>query len=174
MGKYGVLFIVFILLFSCTHLKQVKDEKSFLKLAVAGGNRDAIIKLKINQTFNVRILRIDPVYISYVDSSQVVKKILTSKVESVRFKNHRNGAIEGLGIGFLFGGLFGAMIGFSSSDDQDRGILSFKRKDKMVMHAVVLGGISGATGLIFGATVGSTEEYLINTETDSLIKRGLR
>lgn len=86
--------------------------------------------------------------------------IVETEVTSV---DHVRGLLEGAGLGLLIGGGIGVVSGYAQGNDPCDGvcILAFSAGDKAVLEGIVLGGIGGAVGAVFGGIIGHrvTETY---------------
>ena len=81
--------------------------------------------------------------------------------------SHGQGAVEGLGLGFLAGVTVGALAGFSAGDDPPcdpnafLGCLFHETAGDKALIGGIAGGLTGAlSGLLVGALVGHTDHYV--------------
>jgi hypothetical protein len=86
-----------------------------------------------------------------------------NEIVRIEDTSHGLGAVQGLGIGVGIGALTGALIGYSSGDDECSEdswcILQFTAGEKAVLAGIALGGLGGLVGLVVGAAKGSTTIY---------------
>jgi hypothetical protein len=101
----------------------------------------------------------DSVYFKIKHSDENMKASMKD-IQAIKFINRGVGAVQGLGLGILVGGISGFSIGLASGDDPP-GILSFTAEEKGAIFGVALGLVGGFVGIIGGAASGSKENYVI-------------
>lgn len=85
--------------------------------------------------------------------------------ESVTEVSRLLGGLQGLGIGFLVGGIPGAALGYAGGDDEcnENGhslcLFTFTAGEKAVLSGVFFGLLGGAIGLLVGASRGHRTVY---------------
>lgn len=89
-----------------------------------------------------------------------IMTIATQRIYSVSFKNRGRGALEGLGIGFLVGVVWGTVAGYALGDDPPNILYDrMSAGEKSIILGVGLGLFGGVIGLPIGAAIGSREVY---------------
>ena len=163
------ILVIGSIFMSCTHIFFISNESQLTEPPIKENSKkhEAKIILKNGQDYTGSFLNFSQDSLSWKTSESETKSVRYSEIKSITFRKHGKGALEGLGMGLLLGGLFGAVIGYSSGDDPGSGILALKRKDKVILYAIFWGGISGLGGLIVGSLEGSTEKYVFKIERDS-------
>ena len=167
----AVIFIslmLTVMLVGCTHnyTVRLRSSEDYASLNQRALRKQAIVTLMDGQKLTPNMLRFDPDSTSWFDpNTQRVIAVQTAEVSNVRFVRRGKGAAEGLGIGLLGGGLFGAVIGFASGDDEtDCFPLCLTAKEKAVLGGIVLGVIGGVLGTLAGVSSGSRDNYHIEHE----------
>jgi hypothetical protein len=74
-------------------------------------------------------------------------------------KSRWRGAIEGLGIGIVVGGLMGFIAGHVEGDDSRSSFISFSAGDKAKMYGMGLAFYGGLAGIPIGAFIASRDRY---------------
>ena len=85
-----------------------------------------------------------------------------SEITSITFVSPGRGALEGLGIGLLVGGLLGALMGFADGDDPEGSFIWVSAETKAVVGGGFFGAIGGLIGIIIGAARGHQYVYLFD------------
>jgi hypothetical protein len=163
------LLVICSIFMSCTHIFLINKKSQLTESPINENSEkyEAKIILKNGQDYTGSFLNFSQDSLSWKTSESETKSIRYSEIKSITFRKHGKGALEGLGMGLLLGGLFGAVIGYASGDDQDGEILSFTAKEKAILTAICCGGIGGVGGLFVGSLEGSTEKYVFKIERDS-------
>ena len=78
-------------------------------------------------------------------------------VSKVVDTQHGRGALEGLGLGALIGGVTGAVIGYAAADEDD--YLFNSKGEVAVVGGLVFGTMGALVGVVVGAVKGSTIIY---------------
>jgi hypothetical protein len=157
--KHPIVVIVCSFTLSCTHITHIPPESSLQRINKLAQSNGAVIKFQNGQICKGKHLKISSDSTTWIDDSDQRQKTLTSEVHMITFNSHGKGAMEGLGLGMLFGGTAGAVLGYTNGDDP--GNETFSRGEMMRIRGVVMGVIGGATGTIFGLAAGSTERFIL-------------
>ncbi len=162
--KYQNLFVALVLFFSfssCVHTRNFSDNPQDYKTEIENQSTKniAVINFKTGTMQNARSLHFIKDSLTYIAYDNNIQNFASlSQINSIQFKNKAQGAMEGLGLGFLAGAGLGTILGLASGDDR-AGFTSLSAETKAGAFAVV-GGILGALlGLPTGYGSGSTTVY---------------
>lgn len=89
-------------------------------------------------------------------------RVSTQRIESIVFRYHGSGLIQGAGLGFAIAGGFGAVLGLSAGEDDcsdSSALLCFRRDEMMVILTAVLGVPGAVVGGIAGLIRGTKYVY---------------
>jgi hypothetical protein len=127
----------------------------------SGNIRTEIYNGDVNQIS----LENDSVYWNEIQTNKKMKNPTDNLIE-INFINHKKGAAEGLGYGFLIGGLGGMILGFGLGGDSpgSGGMVKFTAGEKALAVGAFFGILGGLGGLAVGATNGSIEKYIFDKE----------
>lgn len=163
-----IIYTLSLLITGCTHTckySTLGELNSKIK------DKEAIIVLKDEQELIGKDIKISPDSTFWIDQdTENNKSMITSDISSIITKNRGQGAIEGLGLGILCGGVIGAAIGYGSGDDpyQWDQPIRFTAEDKALILGVGLGGIAGLLGMLSGAAAGSNDKFIINKQYEKI------
>ncbi len=107
---------------------------------------------------DVRLIRMTPDSTFWKLTNGQILKASSGEIAQIQFVNRGRGALEGLGIGVLVGGITGAVIGLASGNDNE-GFIRFSAGAKALMGAVFFGALGGLIGTPIGAAAGSRDIY---------------
>ncbi len=148
---------------------QANNVRALKELNKRAAKYPTTITLVGGNQFRVDALNVTPDSTSWLDpNSRAVESVATSQVVDVRFKNHGQGTLEGLGLGILGGAATGAFLGFVDGDDPpcERGaFICFRStaQDKAAILAFLGAPIGGFIGMLSGAARGKTYVYQLVT-----------
>lgn len=106
----------------------------------------------------------DSVYFKDKNSDKNMKASMKD-IDAIKFIMHGKGAMDGLCLGILVGGVSGFGIGLSAGDDPPSSgfqIMRLTAEEKGMISGVALGLVGGFVGIIGGAAVGSKENYVMS------------
>lgn len=88
-----------------------------------------------------------------------VRPIRPAEIAALKFM-HEGKFVKGMGLGFLFGGGLGAILGLASGDDEE-GIIAFSAGEKALVLGIVFGVPSALLGGVIGASQGQDQNLNI-------------
>lgn len=161
--KSGILVLFALILWGCTHthhLSRAKNPDELKQINRLGTGKEGKMILNQGEMITAQDIhvRADQTYFLNVNSGRK-DSITTSEIREFHFKRSGQGALEGLGIGLLFGATTGVVAGFLSGDDPP-GWFAMTAEEKATGLGI-LGGIGGGIlGLPIGAATGSREIFI--------------
>lgn len=160
-----LLLATLLLATGCTHQQPLRlDEVGRLaRFNAQATEQIAVVTLSDGETHSARSLQVTPDLTSWIDpGSNAVMSVPTHDVADVRLRDRGKGALDGLGLGVVIGGLTGAVIGLASGDDDPDLLFAFKASEKAMVGGIGLGLLGGIVGLVVGGVAGSEEVYQID------------
>ena len=154
--RFSLFLILATILTGCTHSHIVRpsESKSYVSLNKRGLRQQATITLVKGRKLKGDKLRFAPDSTSWVDPhTQSVIAVPTAEVTHILFVRRGKGALEGLGLGFLTGALFGVPFALAGWIDI------------VLFLGPYVGALGGLIGLPVGIAVGSQEIYRIEHES---------
>jgi hypothetical protein len=98
-----------------------------------------------------------------------VVQIPTNEIDYISFVDRGAGAVDGAGVGFAIGALFGGLLGFISGNDEASNTEygDYRRSEGAFLGALVFGIPSAVVGAIVG-TAGGSRDFYYPALSDSL------
>jgi len=168
--KFGMIVILAFILWGCTHtrhLSQIENSDEIEQINRLGVGKESKIIPHLGETITALDIHVhaDQTYFLNVNSRQK-DSITTSEIREIHFKRSGKGALEGLGIGLLFGATTGVVGGFLSGDD-DPGWFAMTAEEKATGLGIIGGIGGGILGLPIGAATGSREIFVFPEDSVS-------
>jgi hypothetical protein len=151
---------------ACTHIRKPLVFDDINKMTTGKHANVSLLNGRVLSGSDIQIARDSTFWRDLTTNKK--QSIATSEVSNIIIKKSDRGALEGAGLGLLFGGVAGAVIGFASGDDPGVGkggfeeIVAYTAGQKAFGYGIVLGGAGGLLGLYIGAAVGSKDKFVVN------------
>lgn len=154
-GRYRILCLLFLSIFctGCVYTNHIRlDDERQRMIMEDQSDRGSARLFVAGESIELESLKIQRDTIRYIpESDGEVYAVHVDSITKYQYKNHLNGAIEGVGFGFMTAGLAG-------------GLFTLINRERSYVGPVITGfltGIAGGiAGLPVGAAIGTTYIYL--------------
>ena len=114
------------------------------------------------QKLEARNLRIKADSISWISlDNQKTARLPAANVTEIKFVRKGKGALEGMGLGLIYGAVFGAGLGLAQGDDNEGSWFRLSAGQKAALLGITFGGAGFLAGLPIGTIAGSKDIYYL-------------